>query len=607
LNTTDSPPPVSESSITLYLPRTLVSTALFSFFVLAFIAAPYWLVVESHVENIIFLLITILFGFLWTRLASNEVQMQVDRRAWISAAMLLLFLSVLNFRALTSAIPWRGDESSHIAFALTLAQMIPLAWSATAIVVLLLLLFIGWRKPKYALAACAILVAGCVAVYLLRKPPPLVAILRYPFLSRWFHALAPTLLRPITGLHHEILYRIVPHLSAVLLSWLFSRSVHSRSTVVALALGITVATIPVVFYYSSILYLEMPAVVLMFLVCNKIDLLLGLGFQDLKRNPSWYALILIGFIKETAVVFLLAFVFCRVVVRLSTSSSRLSFIRLVRDELIMALCMLLPVSIYLFFRTYLGDPRQFHFNPANLLNLRAVFVILLSHLEQFGLIYLLFIGGIVLLFRNRQYRKALFLLVTVVSIPQFHLIDTIEYAGYSRFNLFVLPSVLAGSAVFIQFIGTKKKWYLPALTALVLAANLARSPVNIDGTKKPYWGNYLVDTSEHYYPYPEALSWLRDHHNPALILFAGLDFFYYLDFYFDKLNWHPQYELLKDFHIGDLASFHDALQTASKNGAACVVVRVDDNTVQKPDGVSQFWQLKVFSNRAHSLLVYTRK
>jgi hypothetical protein len=187
------------------------------------------------------------------------------------------------------------------------------------------------------------------------------------------------------------------------------------------------------------------------------------------------------------------------------------------------------------------------------------------------------------------------------------LIDTIEYAGYSRFNLFVLPSVLAGSAVCVQFIGTKKKWYLPALTALVLAANLARSPVNIDGTKKPYWGNYLVDTSEHYYPYPEALSWLRDHHNPALILFAGLDFFYYLDFYFDKLNWHPQYELLNNFRTGDLASFHDALQTASKNGSACVVVRVDENTVQKPDGVSQFWQLKVFSNRAHSLLVYTRK
>jgi hypothetical protein len=46
---------------------------------------------------------------------------------------------------------------------------------------------------------------------------------------------------------------------------------------------------------------------------------------------------------------------------------------------------------------------------------------------------------------------------------------------------------------------------------------------------------------------------------------------------------------------------------AAENGAVCVVVRVEGKTIQQLDSVSQYWQLKVFSNMAHSLLVYTRK
>jgi hypothetical protein len=595
--------------ITVRLPRTLLSTALFCFFVLAYIAAPYWLVARSRVESLIFLLTTVLIGFLWTRLASGDLQFQVDRKTWITPAILLLLLGMLNFRALTSAIPWRGDESSHIAFALTLAQMIPLAWAAIAVFAFLLVLYVGWKRPKYALLACAVLAAGCVGVYILRKPPPLSPILRYPLVSRWFHALIPILFRPVTGLQQEILYRIVPLLSAVLISWQYSKSVWSRSTLIKLALGMAVATIPLVFYYSSILYLEMPAVLLMFLACNKIDQLLDLSFDDLKTNPAWYALILIGFIKETAVVFLLSFVFCRIVVRLSKPTSRVTSLRWVRDEIFVALGTLLPLAIYLFFRSYSSDPRQFHFNQANLLDLRALFVILLSYLEQFGLIFLLFFGGVFLLFRKRQYSKALFLIIIIVSSPLFHLLDTLEYAGYSRFNLFALPAVLAGSAVFVQFIGTRKKWYLPALTVLVFVANLVITPINLDGTKKPYWGNRLVDTSEHYYPFPEALSWLRDHSNPGLILFAGLGFFYYLDFYFDKLKWHPHYELLDSFGTEDASSLHTSLRIALERGASCVVFRLDTNNIQNlaAESESEPWQLKVFSNRAHSLLVYTRE
>ncbi len=594
--------PADPPAVSVRLDRPLIAAAAFSFFSVAFVATPYWLFSESRVERIVFLVVTILLGLLWTRLSSNVLQLQGDPRAWISAAILLLLMGALNFRALTAAIPWRGDEKAHIEAALRLAQMVPPTLVITGFAVLALVLYVSWRQPRFALPACAMLVAGCVAIYLLRQPLLPKGILRYPFVSRWFHALSPALLGPLIGIHREILFRLVPFVSAVILSWQFGRSVSPRDLFAALALGLASATIPEVFYYSSLLYLEMPAVVLMFLVCRDIEQLLSLGFDDLTRRPSWYALILIGFIKETTVPFLLCFVVYRVIIQFRSAGRRVSWKRRTRDELFMALGILLPLLLYLFFRAWFGNPRTFDFKPANLLDLHALFVTLLSQLQQFGLAYLLFIGGVVLLFRTRQHRKAIFLLLVLLAVPAFHLLDTVTYAGYSRFNLFLLPAVLAGAAVFVHFIGAKKRWYLPALTGLIIVTNLALTPVNLDGTRKPSWGY----PGESYYPFPEALSWLKDHGRPARIVFAGLSSVYYFDFYFDRMGWHPEYEAFPDFREDDPASFERAFQFASEYGSTCVVAMVDENPPRPPplSGAARQWQLKVFHSMAHSLLVY---
>ncbi len=596
--------------LSIRLHRSLTATALFFFFALAFVAAPYWLIAESWLERFVSILGTIFLGALWTRLAAHDLELPLDRRAWGPAAILLGLMSALNLRALTSGIPWRGDESYHIAFALSFAKLVPTSWLAIAILASAAVLYLIWRKRRYAAVAGAALVVCCIAVYLLRQPPPLGPILRYPFFSRWFHALIPILLRPLAGLHHEIYYRIMPFLAAVLLSWLHARNVHSRSGGMMVFLGFAAATIPSVFFYSSILYLEMPAAVLMFLVCRDAEPMLSASFEELTTSPAWYALVLIGFIKETAAAFLLSFVALRIIVRLKSPPGSVPWWRLVGDELFMAISTLLPLALYLFYRNRFGDPRAFHFNPQNLLDLRLLPVILLSHLEQFGLSYLLFLGGILLLARHRQYRKALFLLLAVAATTLFHLLDGTSYAGYARFNLFVLPAVLAGSAVFLQFIGTKKKWYLPALTALILASNLAISPVNWDGTKKPYWGNYISKApAEHYYPYREALGWLKNHDPTAVILFTGLGSDYYFDFYFDKLNWHPRYQLLRDSPGADSASMRDLLQTASAAGASSVVIRLEGNDPDEfreaPLAAGQ-WQRMVFRNMAQALVVYTK-
>jgi hypothetical protein len=128
------------------------------------------------------------------------VRVQVDRRAWILAAILLLLIGALNFRALTSALPWMGDESSHIEAALRLARMVPLAWVAMGMAAFLFTLYIAWRRPRYTLASCAVLVVGCGAVYLLRQPPLVRGILRYPsYRDGFMHWL-----RPFSAAHRSI-------------------------------------------------------------------------------------------------------------------------------------------------------------------------------------------------------------------------------------------------------------------------------------------------------------------------------------------------------------------------------------------------------------------
>ena len=60
---------------------------------------------------------------------------------------------------------------------------------------------------------------------------------------------------------------MVPFLSSFLLVWIFQKDLSRSRPYRNLVWGLVVASIPLVYYYSSILYLEMPAVVLMLIVC----------------------------------------------------------------------------------------------------------------------------------------------------------------------------------------------------------------------------------------------------------------------------------------------------------------------------------------------------
>jgi hypothetical protein len=382
--------------------------------------------------------------------------------------------------------------------------------------------------------------------------------------------------------------------------------------------GFSFATAPLVFYYSSILYIELSAVFLMLVVCSHAGDLLSGNFKDIKHSPGWLALVLLGFIKETVIVFLFCFLVARMVlavrksIGLVHSESRVKIKDLLMGELPVLFCVLYPYLLYISFRVYLISirtyTRSYSPNLMNLVHPVLYKITALAYIQQFGLLLLLFIAGLFLLLWKKEYRVALFALLLFIGAPIFYGLDDNSQAfiGYSRFNLFVLPAILLGSIVVINWISKWRKTAGFLLACVVLVLNLVFSPVHLDGTKVPFWGNYLIDTSEHYYPYDQALLWLKNNRGSDRILFSEMFYNYYLSFYFAKYNWHPTYDVqISAENADETAVLSDALSNAGQNGFSEVLVQVPDDFIPQPDAARDYCLEKVFKNQAHKLLLFS--
>lgn len=532
---------------------------------------------------------------------------------------LLLLLSaaiiVLNYRALNSVIPFRGDETLHIERTLELVRRMP--FIETLVIVILFILFVlsGIKKQKL-LPLIGLLITACVISFFLGRnsfediEQTPAFFLRYPFINYWFYAILPKLVSRISSPYHEALYRIIPILSMIGTAWVFQKKSDISNFLNAIAWGFAVATIPLIIYYSSILYIEPPAVLLMTIVCLDINNLLHKDGQDILHTPSWYALILIGFIKETTVPFLLCFVAIRLIVQLQSWSKRSikdkTLVSLLAREIGITFSVLLPAFFYLYFRATIIPTRRFSPQILNLFDPTIYPLIIQSFVDQFGLFLFFFIGGCILLLRNQECDSLVCYLAMIVSTLAFHILDSKEYIGYSRFNLLILPPILAGSIKFVKW-ATKEKQSLGVI--LVFAAigiNLLLSPINLDGVKEPYWGNYINDTSEHYYPYQDALLWLKNSQTNQRILFTGLDFYYPFQFYWNKLAWKPKRASIVSEDIGsEQLTISSILKTAESENYDIVVYRVLGKDLVLPQETNGF-HANVIKNSAHSLIIFYR-
>ena len=146
------------------------------------------------------------------------------------------------------------------------------------------------------------------------------------------------------------------------------------------------------------------------------------------------------------------------------------------------------------------------------------------------------------------------------------------------------------------------------LAGTFVVANLWMSPINWDGTKKPFWGVSMADTAEHYYPYREALTWLKTNHEDDRILFTGMHYPYIsFAFYFGKLEWEPNHEIVLTEKTEDYrAVLSQALAQASADNFEVVLYQVAGNQIPQIADSHNFVQEKIFKNDAHTLVVFYR-
>ncbi len=599
----------SSPPVAVVCPRGSVAFILFVFFCLAYLVTPYWHISSSPEVRILLLLVTVLLAAVWAHFSAADVHFQ-ESRGWILDLLFcLVIMGVMNHRTLNAGIPWRGDEDYHIMVVRSLIGKPDLLLAGFFLAVLFIISVL--RGSRWRLPAALLLIVYGVFWGLALNPPASSTILRYPFISRYLEAIPPAIAAYFRISDYEIPYRITPFLFSVIVVWCCCRQVGLSNPWERMALGAAVCSLPIVYYYSSILYLEMPAIALMMMAAADMKALLADDFRDIRRKPQWLALILIGFIKETVAAFLLAYLCCRFATRLISgrwkglvpghSWSR----RFLWDEICIQLCVLLPALTYLFYRATFGASRRFEPSLASLFDIHIYSAFLQSLWEQFGLFAFFPILGIVLLIRRKAFPVVGFLLVAFFLTFILIATDHAAYVGYSRFNLLFFPIILIPALESIRFLFQKRRKLAILLICATLLFNILKSPINADGTKKPLWGNLLCDTSEHYYPYREALHWLKTERESTTILFSGLYYSYYVAFYFDQLAWNPpnavQFSAKKDEPARTLRK---AFESAYQNRYDTIVYQVSDEGAIVEKGEYGYVLKKVFRNQAHVLAVY---
>lgn len=607
------------------IPKSAIIAGLISVFFLSYIIIPYWDLPGNLKIDLIIREITLVLGILWGVLAAEKVNLGLSKSNIKYFLFSLLIILSFNLLPLISVIPWRGDEDLHIQRTLYILSSLPQYVMPIGALIWVLVIYLSWHKPKW-----AIFVGAMLLFFMVTSSPQFNEIeyvsnlARYPYISYWFFAFVISIVKPLLGNpFHEVLFRIIPFLSVVALAWTYQRVLPGKQRFSNFVWGIAIALIPSVYYYTSILYLEMPIVLLMTIVCLRIEKLLTLDFSDLKQDPGWYALILVGFLKETTLPFMFCFILIRTAIKFGAKAIHARSkilksdslpdevlkpgLKSIQEEVIVYFLLLLPVVYYLLFRLRFNE-REYQLTLANLVDPSVYPVIFRALFEQFGAWIVLFIAGCVVLTLKKKFSSLLFYCFLFFGYILFFTLDQKIYVGYSRFYLFLLPPLLAGASMLIKYVIEKRKQFNYVLVALVVISSLLLSPVQRDGTKVPYWGNYFFDTSEHYYPVDEALKYLKENDPEGAVLFAGLYFRYFDAFYYFKYNWWPDIseKLLSDIHNqDDQLNLSAALSKAEADGFDNVLFFVLQNDVPQVPVNSRYKQKMVFSNLSHILVLYS--
>lgn len=554
------------------LSRSHVFLLLFIIWSLAFLYSPYWYAFGTFgfpfLKYIAYFLL-LLFGFLWVYLSVNKLKIPKFQIHTVPLIALGLILYVINYRQLSSDIAWRGDEGAHVTMVLSLYKYFSYFWgyAGTHIytnplfwIFILLLLFVVYKfirgkgKSIYNLLTfgCILLLVVIPSVLLFfnraftdqKNILHISDVIIYPYIQKWLN-----LFFLVPNFYDISHYRIVPFISLLGISsflyYNFYRELQSK--VLAFFFTLAFSTVPLLLSYSSLLYLEMPLIFLMLVCTWNIKILLIENFNRLHKHYVWYALLLMSFLKETALVFLFIILILRayyqVYIKYKTKELTRVFIF---SELRLEVSVLSPVVIFLFFRKtfapYFDASHSFH--SEKIFSFSNYLVMIQALFDQLGILPILGVLGFIYLSRKDFFITKVITLIVIVMLFFFLTYLNSDYlliVGYARWNLYFLPFIIFGATTICTFLVNRIKVYGILVLVLIFIFNLKLFPFNQDGSRLSNWGAPLMDVGEYTYPYDEALRFISTEIRAHDILFLG----HYsqnlgLPFYFAKYNFYPR-------------------------------------------------------------------
>lgn len=539
-----------------------ITIVLFFIFSLSFLFSPFWVLFSNSFSRLFAFIIISCLGLSWSYLNGHKIIFpKLNYYRWPFLIILLIYL-LISYAGLNIDLAWRGDEDLYIGKALLwciyfLAAGLAVSWWHWLIGFFVLITTTLYKKlRKY--RAYFVLIGGSLLLGIKGVPffeeafgyAVKVAdnLLVYPTFTRWLTVIP--LLIPFSAqtLLQESIFRLPAFLSVLLCGYYIFYKLQLKSLSLRVLFTLAVLTIPTLLFYNSILYWEPLLLLPMILVFFNIESLLKLPHHRLKGSLFWYALILLGFLKDTAFIFVLTVILLRGIVQLITLVKLIreehftDAIKKIKDEIIVCFSALLPIILYMFFRSFFEISesigyRAYIFNYRNLIQPYCYWVFFRSFFEQFSIVFILSIPGFFILLFSKKKLQVIFCLLVLVLSMFFFLGDSLSWIGYARFNLVFLPLFLYLTIISINkfVVCFDKKYFLSLSAALIIIfIHLFFSPVNYDGSRCDSWGTLLDPTESSFYPYRKTIKWLADNQVVGPVALVGHRYHYRYDFYLKK-------------------------------------------------------------------------
>gem|GEM_PF-5791788 len=570
-----------------------IYTFLFMCFHLAYILTPYWKFAPTLRLSLFFLIFSVLSGSLWAYWCSDGVIIRLSRTGAMQAVVCIIVLFLLNFRALISEFEWSGDEEYHILGSMLLANRLK-----RFIIALAFLYCIAWivfnrisHKNLSAFFAISTLVVVIPSLWFDISDLRRDWMIRYPVLGRYAFAVPVVVVCRFFRQTPEFFFRVIPLLSTAVLGFCTARSLRDTHPIGRLLLAFCIATVPLVYYYSSILYLEMPAVALLTIAWLDAPALLSLPLSNVRTRGTWYALLLVGFIKETTVAVIAAFIMCRYIVRFFYGRQKVTA-RTLKEEIFFGAALIFPLVVYLWYRHFYGNPRPLMMQWENFVNPDSYRTLCASYPAQFGLMGMTGLAGIGAMIAKKKYGYAALCCTAWLADASLHLLDDRQYLGYGRFNLFMVPMACAATIFLFNSMNRMLRYVAIGVWAALIPQQMRLSGVHADGSRR------------HTYPYRAAMRWIGENNTCQRLRFTGMDYRYDLIWYYTPAEVHVDASLT-DMTLDERTAIETALCDAARAGFSCVLYQLRHRSLPDSLRLNGFRVNKIFSNAENSLVLFT--